>query len=121
MKMLINNCFLNSPEKRVIYSTQQDYLFPATVTLLITAVTFGLIISVLYKLFKSAKNRPAVLEFVGQVPMAIDELGPNKEGFVRFHGEHWKAHSNHAVAPGQKVKIVARKGLTFIVEHINQH
>jgi len=40
------------------------------------------------------------------------------QGFVLFHGERWKAISRTTIMPGQK--IIAREGLTLIVEPINE-
>ena len=76
---------------------------------------------VIYKVFKAAKKKTSVLVFAGQVAVAVDEISSDKEGFVRFHGEHWKARSDTAVAPGQKVKIISREGLTLIVEQIKEN
>ncbi len=73
---------------------------------------------VLFKVLESAKKRTTVLEFAGHVAVAVDEFGLGKMGFVRFHGEHWKATSKSAIIPGQKVKIISREGLTLIVEPV---
>jgi len=98
----------------------QWYWFFMLVALAVIAIIGGFAMLVLYKLFKSARKRPAVLEFVGQIAVALDEIGPNKDGFVRFHGEHWKARSNVTITPSQKVKITAKEGLTLIVEPIEE-
>jgi len=71
---------------------------------------------VIYKVFESTKKQTPVLQFVGQVALAVDEISPGKEGFVLFHGEHWKANSKATILPGQKVRVISREGLTLIVE-----
>ena len=38
------------------------------------------------------------------------------EGRVRAHGEIWAARSEEKLAPGNKVRIASRDGLTLIVE-----
>ena len=73
---------------------------------------------VLYKIVKAKKKQPATLEFIGGVGRTIDEIGPEKIGFIRFHGEYWKARSDTIIKPNQKVKILAKEGLTLIVEPI---
>lgn len=90
-----------------------------SVAITLAAVIGGFIVFIFYKIFKTTKKRSAVLEFIGQVAVAIDELGPGKDGFVRFHGEHWKARSHTAIVPGQKVKITGREGLLLFVEPIS--
>lgn len=89
-----------------------------TIALVLVAVSGGFSIIVLYKLFRLARERPAVLRFVGEFATAIDQIDPHGEGYVRFHGEYWRARSRTAVKPGQKVRIVAREGLTLIVEPV---
>jgi membrane-bound serine protease (ClpP class) len=69
-----------------------------------------------YKVFESAKKQTTVLQFAGQVALAIYEINLGKEGFVLFHGEHWKAKSKATIVPGQEVMIISREGLTLIVE-----
>ena len=83
-----------------------------------TAITTRAITGEVLLIFKRDKQSDA-LEFIGQVAVALDELGPDKTGFVRFHGEYWKAQSNTTVVPGQKVKITRREGLLLFVEPIN--
>ncbi len=90
------------------------------IVLALIAIIGGFSIIVLYKIFKSAKKRPEVLKIVGETATTLDEITPEKEGFVRFHGEHWKARSKTTVTPGQKVKIVAKEGLTLTVEPIKE-
>ncbi len=98
----------------------QWYMFLVITVLALTAVLGGFSILVLYKVFKSATKKTAVLEFVEEVGRAIDEIGPGKDGFVRFHGELWKARSQKIVNPGQEVRIVAKEGLTLIVEPLEK-
>jgi len=99
----------------------QWYWFFMIITLALVAIIGGFSMLVLYKVFKSAKKRPAGLKFIGEVAIVLDEIGPDKEGFVRFHGEYWKARSNTTVTPGQKVKIIAKEGLTLIVEPVKEN
>ncbi len=75
---------------------------------------------VTYKIFESAIKKTAVLQFAGEIAVAIDHIGPGKEGFVLFHGEHWKANSKDSISSGKKVRIISRQGLTLIVEPIKE-
>jgi len=76
---------------------------------------------VLYKIFKIKKKRPATLQFVGGVGQTIDEIGPEKVGFIRFHGEYWKARSDTIIKPNQRVKVLAKEGLTLTVEPMQEN
>jgi len=79
-----------------------------------------ILVFIIYKVFESSKRKTTTLKFAGQVALAIDEIGLGKDGFVLFHGEHWKAISKVAIAPGQKVKITSQEGLILIVEPMNE-
>jgi len=82
------------------------------------AAVAAVTVFVAYKLVKSAREKTTMLQFAGQVAVAIDEIGLGKEGFVLFHGEYWKANSKEIIHSGQKVRIVIREGLTLTVEPI---
>ena len=75
---------------------------------------------VLYKIFKARKKRLTTLKFIGGVGRTIDEIGPEKIGFIRFHGEYWKARSDTIIKPNHKVKVLAKEGLTLTVESIRE-
>ncbi len=85
-------------------------------TIIAASIVIGaFLIFALYKVAKASKKKIAIPEFAGQVAVAIDEIGPEKEGFVRFRGEHWKALSETTITPGQKVMIISREGLILNV------
>jgi membrane-bound serine protease (ClpP class) len=92
-----------------------------SLTIISAVVLGGFILFIAYKLLKATMKKSQVLVFLGQVAVAIDELGPEKDGFVRFHGEHWKAISQTAIVPGQKVKITGREGLLLFVKSIDEY
>ncbi len=102
------------PARWLIFS--QWYWSFMIIALALVAIIGGFSMLVLYKLFRPARKKPTVLGFVGEVAMTMDEISPGREGFVRFHGEHWKARSHATLNPGQKVRIVAKEGLTLVVE-----
>ncbi len=64
-----------------------------------------------------ARRRPPALgpeELVGSVGNVIDWQGSS--GKIRLSGEMWNAHSTHPLKPGDTVRVVAREGLTLMVE-----
>ncbi|MFP3984450.1 MAG: NfeD family protein [Candidatus Bathyarchaeia archaeon] len=82
----------------------------------LTAFLTVLSFFVLYKIIKAKKKQPTVLTIVGGVGKTVDEIGPEKVGFIRFHGEYWKARSNSTIKPNHQVKILAKEGPVLIVE-----
>jgi len=96
------------------------YRFFMVVVIALVAILTGFSALVLYKIFKAKKKRPATLKFIGGVGRTIDEIGPEKIGFIRFHGEYWKARSDTIIKPNRKVKVLAKEGLTLIVKPIEE-
>jgi len=83
------------------------------VTALVTAaLTFGVVAAAL-----QARRRPAVTgaeQIIGAPAEVLDWNG--NAGHVRFNGEVWSARGAHPLQPGAAVRIVARDGLTLVVE-----
>lgn len=64
-----------------------------------------------------ARNRPVITgaqEMIGITGEVVSWSG--SAGRVRVHGEIWSAHADKALAPGQKIRVVARSGLQLNVE-----
>ncbi len=58
-----------------------------------------------------------VYGMVGERAVVIERLSP--AGYVRVHGERWRAEAKSEAAPveaGRKVRIVEVRGLTLVVE-----
>lgn len=107
--------FLQLDPERWSISPEWYWSFMIAVAV-IAAILAGFSLFVFYKLLRSAKQRPTTLKFLGEFARAIDQIEPDKEGFIRFRGEYWKARSSTSVNPGQKVKIIAKDGPVLVVE-----
>jgi membrane-bound serine protease (ClpP class) len=66
------------------------------------------------------KPEAGMEELVGEVGKVVEDLDP--EGVVKLHGELWKAESRDGkrIPVGEKVRVVEVKGLTLIVERIDE-
>ena len=79
-------------------------------------VTAGLIFGIVAAAMR-ARRRPTITgaeQMIGAPAEIIDWDGG--QGHVRFNGEVWSARSAHPQQAGASVRIVARDGLTVIVE-----
>lgn len=88
----------------------------ATVAL-VSAGFFLLVVSMAMK----ARKRPIVSgreELIGEVGEVVDDF--DNEGWIRVHGELWRAKSNVPLHHGQKVNVIAMKGLMLQVEVYHQ-
>ncbi len=68
-----------------------------------------------------AESQPPIHDpnrLVGQIGEARTPIAP--EGTVFVGGEMWTARSQHAIAAGQQVRVVAREGLILLVEPVGE-
>lgn len=74
---------------------------------------FGVLI---YKFAKVRKMKSRIEKYPSGVGRAVDNLEPNKEGYVNVGGEYWKAKSSSRIKSGEHVKVVGKGGGMLIVE-----
>ncbi|MEM2843553.1 MAG: nodulation protein NfeD [Candidatus Bathyarchaeia archaeon] len=84
--------------------------------LLFAAFTGGFMIFSVYKVLKAKRMKPLIGEFVGEAVDVIEDLTPEKTGFVIYKGEYWRAKSKIFIKAGSKALIVAKDGPILIVE-----
>ncbi|MCD6487825.1 MAG: nodulation protein NfeD [Desulfurococcales archaeon] len=87
-----------------------------------TGVSFATVMGVItafivYKVIQARRKPPTLkLDLIGLVGKAIEEIGPNKEGFIKLMGEYWRARSDEEIKPGDHVLVVAKDGPILIVK-----
>lgn len=65
-------------------------------------------------IFDSRRNTPE--DGIDEIAEVIEDVGPVKEGRIRFHGTSWKAYTREGEIPaGSQVRILVREGMTYIV------
>lgn len=83
------------------------------------AVLVGFLIFMVYKVISIHRRKPPS-EFLtnlrGVEGVAIDDIGPDKLGFVIVFGEYWKATSKTPIGRGCKVRVVEIEGDILVVE-----
>ena len=103
---------LISPELFILIS-----LFLVAVVLVL--VSFSAFVT--YKMIRYKHELPAPRTIVGGTGKALSEIGVDKEGYILFQGERWRALSNQPpIVEGQKVRIIRKEGLTLYVEPENE-
>ena len=106
--------FMSNPASWFISPEWTEIITIIIITIVLVLSSFSALIT--YKMIKLKKNPPHILEIVGGIGKTIDEISREKEGYIQFHGEYWKAHSNLTIEPGQKVKIIKKEGLILFIE-----
>ena len=71
---------------------------------------------VLYKILKIRTRKTVVGTFIGEQARSIDQITPEKPGYVRFKGEYWQAKSAEIIKPNTKVIIVDKDESILIVK-----
>ncbi len=84
----------------------------------VAAIVTAFLVVIIYKVFQTAQQKSTALQFTGRYAIAIDDISPERMGFILLQGEHWKATSRQVIVHGQKVRVLSREGLTLIVEPI---
>jgi len=76
----------------------------------------GFFIFVAYKVIQARRKPPFLRGFIGGEGEVVEEITPEKEGFILYHGEYWKAKSSETLKPKQTVLITRKKGPVLIVQ-----
>jgi membrane-bound serine protease (ClpP class) len=98
-----------------------EYMADALTIMLIVIVLFALFFAfLLYKIIQIRKKKPSTGKFAGEQAVAIELIGPNKPGFVRFKGEYWQAKSDTVIETNTKVVIVDKDETTLIVKPLER-
>jgi membrane-bound serine protease (ClpP class) len=93
----------------------------ALIIMMIVIVLFALFFAfLLYKVLQIRKKKSSVGKFTGEHAVAIEQIAPNKPGFVRFKGEYWQAKSDTEIETNTKVVIVDKEETTLIVKPLER-
>ncbi|MEM2630671.1 MAG: NfeD family protein, partial [Candidatus Bathyarchaeia archaeon] len=60
--------------------------------------------------------KPLIGELIGETVDVIEDLTPEKIGFVIYKGEYWRAKSKSFIKTGSKALIIGKEGPILIVE-----
>lgn len=68
-----------------------------------------------YKVIKAKMAQPYLWRFEGARGEAVDDISPNKPGFVIVEGEYWKAVSEEEIKKGEDVEVIEKVGAVLRV------
>ena len=86
------------------------------VSIIIPLFLGGFFIFVAYKVIQARRKPPFLRGFIGIEGEVVEEITPEKEGFILYHGEYWKAKSSETLKPKQTVLITRKEGPVLIVQ-----
>ncbi len=105
---------VNSPTK---IGTPEVFLF---ISILIVAIPILILLFTIFlikKIKKISNKAPEISDtLVGMEAICVEEIDADKQGYVRYKSELWKATSDYHIKIGQKVKITTQDQLLLNVE-----
>lgn len=113
--LIIGSLFIVPLGSENIYTPE----FRRTMALTIVAPTiiFGLfLVYAIYKVAEIRKKKPVIGEIIGDTARTIDPISPEKQGYVRYKGEYWKARSEEEIGVGQEVEIIGKEMEVLVVK-----
>lgn len=119
--LIIGSIFLipSYPTRKWLISG--EYMTDAIIVMLVVIVLFALFFAFLmYKVLQIRKKKSTLGKFAGETAVAIEQITPEKPGFVRFKGEYWQAKSDTLIETNMKVVIVEKDETTLIVKPLER-
>jgi membrane-bound serine protease (ClpP class) len=93
------------------------YFHFTIVAISIITIIAGFTLFTIYKILKAKSRKPAIIpDMIGEKVEVIEEILPNKAGFVKYKGEYWKAKSNESLKPGMTAIVVDKEGPILIIK-----
>ncbi len=92
------------------YITPEFYVRFLTAGLIIGFLASGFFAFVIYKVVKAKRAKPLIWTIIGAKGKALDDISPEKEGFVLINGEYWMAISDEKISAGDEVVVVDKVG-----------
>lgn len=70
-----------------------------------TAAFGGFLLFALYKVMEIRRRKPAVGAMVGEAVRVVEPVGPDRKGYVQYHGELWQATADEPLSPDEQAYI----------------
>lgn len=80
----------------------------------------GFTLFMVYKVVRARRQRPLLKDMINEIVYVVDELGPDRHGFVKHSGEYWMAKSQEVIKPGSKALVVGKEGHVLIVKPLEE-
>jgi membrane-bound serine protease (ClpP class) len=105
--LIIGSVFLIPDYTNRGWLISMEWTSTALIVLIVVAILIVVFfLFLLYKILKIRTKKTVVGTFVGERAKAIDQITPEKAGYVRYKGEYWQAKSDEIIEPNTKVIIV---------------
>ena len=119
--LIIGSIFLipSYPTRKWLITS--EYMTDALIIMLVIIVLFAIFFAfLLYKVLQIRKKKSPIGRFTGEKAVTIEQITPEKKGFVRYNGEYWQAKSDVVIEPNTKVVIIEKDETTLIVKPLER-
>lgn len=115
ISLIVGSLFLIPMGSENIYTP--EFRRVLILTVVAPTIVFGLfLVFAVYKVTEVRKKKPVIGEFIGDIAQTIDPIGPEKEGYVRYRGEYWKARSEEEIEKKEEVEITGKVREVLLVK-----
>jgi membrane-bound serine protease (ClpP class) len=83
-----------------------------------TLVIGVILVFAIYKVIEVRHRKPVIGEMIGDFARTIDQIAPERPGFVRYKGEYWKARADELIEKEEKVEITGKDGAMLVVKRV---
>lgn len=83
-----------------------------------TLVIGVILVFAIYKVIEVRHRKPVIGEMIGDFARTIDQITPERPGFVRYKGEYWKARADELIEKEEKVEITGKDGAMLVVKRV---
>ena len=107
------------PVTPMLVPTSRTTEIITTLSLLLTPFV-GLFGFLMFKAYKATRIKRVFAKYPAGKGRAVDDISPDKEGYVVIGGEYWKAKSSTHIKAGSTVKAVGGESGIISVEPFNE-
>jgi membrane-bound serine protease (ClpP class) len=101
------------------FYTPAEFQRTAITAIVAPTLVIGIILAfAIYKVIEVRHRKPVIGEMIGDVGETIDQITPERPGFVRYKGEYWKARADELIEKEENVEIIGKDGAMLVVKRV---
>ncbi len=119
--LVLGSIFLMPSYPNREWLISREYMTDALLILFTVVVFFTcFFLFLLYKIIQIRKKKASIGVFTGESATTVDQITPDKPGYVRFKGELWQAKAETTIEPNTKVIIIKKDETILLVKKKEQ-
>jgi membrane-bound serine protease (ClpP class) len=99
----------------VILATEEFMRTLMSLSLAFTAILAALFALIIYKTYKVMRAKKMLKPYPEGTGRAVDDIGPDKSGYVVVRGEYWRAKGEQEIKAGDEIEVIGYEDGKLIV------